>query len=257
MRLPAPLAQRWRGSAVARAAEGARLRVWARLAAGEGVECPCCGGRFRRFAPYGVRPRRPHAQCPGCGAMERHRLLWLYLRERTDLFARPQRLLHVAPEPVFEARLRAAPHLAYVSVDLASPRALVRADVQRLPHPDACFDAVLCHHVLEHVADDRAAMRELRRVLRPGGFALLQSPVQRRLPETVEDPAVRDPRERERLFGQHDHVRQYGADYGARLREAGFEVRAERFADALGPERSARHGVKRETVWLCLRPPGA
>jgi SAM-dependent methyltransferase len=242
--------------ALVRAVERARLRVWQRLARGEGVECPCCGGRFRRFVPYGVRPRRPNAQCPGCGAVERHRLLWLYLRERTDLLSRPQRLLHVAPEEGFAERLRALPGLRYASADLASPLAGVRADVRHLPFGDGRFDALLCHHVLEHVPDDRAAMRELRRVLRPGGWAILQSPVRAKMAETLEDPSVTDPRERERLYGQHDHVRQYGRDYGERLREAGFEVRAERFVDELPPERRARHGLKRETIWLCLRPAG-
>jgi SAM-dependent methyltransferase len=227
--------------------------MWRRLARGEGVECPCCGGRFRRFVPYGVRRRRPHAQCPGCGAVERHRLLWLYLRERTDLFAKPHRLLHVAPEAIFEARLRELPELRYVSADLASRRARLRADVQRLPFADATFDALLCHHVLEHVPDDRAAMRELRRLLRPGGWAILQSPVRRRLAATLEDAAVTDPRERERLYGQRDHLRQYGRDYADRLRDAGFEVRAERFASELAPERRARHGLRDETIWLCLR----
>jgi SAM-dependent methyltransferase len=243
-----PLAAR-----VAHGLERTRLRLWRRLARGEGVECPCCGGRFRRFVPYGVRRRRPHAQCPGCGAVERHRLLWLYLRERTDLFAKPLRLLHVAPEAIFEERLRRLPALRYLSADLASPRAMLRADVQRLPFPDAAFDALLCHHVLEHVADDRTAMRELRRVLRPGGWAILQSPIRSRLAATLEDASVTDPRERELLYGQRDHLRQYGRDYADRLREAGFEVRPERFFAELPPERRARHGLKEETIWLCLR----
>jgi SAM-dependent methyltransferase len=251
----APRAASSRRTGLAAALDRARLRLWRRLARGEGVECPCCGARFRRFVPYGLS-RRPGAQCPGCGAVERHRLLWLYLRERSDLFTRPQRLLHVAPEEVFAARLRAVPGLRYLSADLAPSRAMLRADVQRLPLADASFDAVLCHHVLEHVADDRAALAELHRVLRPGGWALLQSPIRKELAETLEDAAVTDPRERERLYGQSDHLRQYGRDYGARLREAGFEVRAERFFKALPPERRARHGLKGETIWLCLRSAG-
>jgi hypothetical protein len=256
MEISGPLGQRLRASSLSRAAGRLRLGVWRRFARGEGVECPCCGGRFRRFVPYGLRPRRPNAQCPACGAVERHRLVWLFLRERTDLFTRPQRLLHLAPEAVFESRLRAVPGLAYLSADLAPGRAQVRADAQRLPFTACAFDALLCHHVLEHVPDDRGAMRELLRVLRPGGWALLQSPTRSRLEATVEDPSIIDPRERERLFGQRDHLRQYGRDYADRLREAGFEVRPEPFFDQLAPERRARYGLKRETVWLCLRPTG-
>lgn len=247
-------AGRLRSSVLARAAERSRLRLWTWLARGEAVECPCCGGRFRRFVPYGVRPRRPHAQCPACGAVERHRLLWLYLSERTDLFRRPQQLLHVAPEPGFAERLRAIPGLRYTSVDLGSPLAGVRADVQRLPFAEAAFDALLCHHVLEHVRDDRAAMRELRRVLRPGGWALLQSPIHSKQAETLEDGSVVDPRARERVFGQRDHVRSYGRDYPERLRDAGFHVEPERFFGSLPPERRARHGLKGETIWVCRRP---
>lgn len=245
---------RSRAASLARAAQRVRLRLWARLARGEGVECPCCGGRFRRFVPYGVRPRRPNAQCPACGAVERHRLLWLFLRERTDLFTRPQRLLHVAPEAVFAERLRRQPGLRYVSADLASPLAGVRVDVQSLPFADAAFDALLCHHVLEHVPDDRRAMGELRRVLRPGGWAVLQSPIDSALAVTNEDASVTDPRERERVFGQSDHLRQYGRDYADRLRAAGFEVSAERFIKSLPAERRARYGLKGETIWLCRRP---
>jgi SAM-dependent methyltransferase len=155
---------------------------------------------------------------------------------------------------VFAARLRALPSLRYLSADLASPRAMLRADVQRLPLPDASFDAILCHHVLEHVPDDRAALGELLRVLRPGGWAILQSPVRKTLAATLEDASVVDPRERERLYGQSDHLRQYGRDYAGRLREAGFEVRAERFFKTLPSELRARYGLKPETIWLCLRP---
>jgi len=245
---------RSRTAGLVRAAERARLRLWARLARGEGVECPCCGGRFRRFVPYGVRPRRPNAQCPACGAVERHRLLWLFLRERTDLFTRPQRLLHVAPEAVFAERLCRQPGLRYVSADLDSPIAGVRVDVQRPPFAAAAFAALLFHHVLVHVPDDRRAMAELRRVLRPGGWAVLQSPIDSALAVTNEDASITDPRERERRFGQSDHLRQYGRDYADRLRAAGFEVSAERFFKSLPAEQRARYGLKGETIWLCRRP---
>jgi len=186
--------------------------------------------------------------------MERHRHLWLFLRERTDLFARPLRLLHFAPEAVFRAQLASLPNLDYVTADLARGRASVRADIMKIPFADASFDAILCNHVLEHVPDDKLAMGELLRVLRPGAWAVLQVPQRSRMPETREDPDVVDPRERERLYGQRDHVRQYGADYAARLSAAGFEVQVERFGDGLPAERRERHGLKSEIIHFCRRP---
>jgi hypothetical protein len=99
-------------------------------------------------------------------------------------------------------------------------------------------------------------MGELRRVLRRGGWAVLQSPIDSALDVTREDASVTDPRERERQFGQSDHLRQYGRDYADRLRGAGFEVSAERFFKALSAEQRARYGLKGETIWLCRRPAG-
>lgn len=218
---------------------------------GDAVECPCCAGRFARFVPFGASTR-PFAMCPGCGAMERHRLLWLYLRERTDLLTgAPHRLLHLAPEPVFHAKLRSHPGLRYVAADLDSPLAMERLDIAHLPHPDDCFDVVLCNHVFEHIPDDRQAMRELRRVLRPGGWAILQVPIRSALPRTLEDPGLTDPAERERRFGQSDHVRQYGLDYPERLREAGFDVKPDGYIADLPEERRRRFGLKSETIYLC------
>jgi SAM-dependent methyltransferase len=158
--------------------------------------------------------------CPRCGSRQRHRLLAIYLRERTDAFTRPQDVLHLAPEDGLRHRLRAVHGPRYVTADVEPGRADVAADIEVLPFEDDSFDAILCIHVLEHVADDRNAMRELRRVLRPGGWAVIQVPILRET--TVEDPTEQDPAERLRRFGQDDHVRVYGADFFERLRDAGF-----------------------------------
>jgi SAM-dependent methyltransferase len=113
---------------------------------------------------------------------------------------------------------------------------------------------ILCSHVLEHVPDDRRAMRELARVLKPDGWAFLQVPVNRRIARTIEDPQVTDPGERERRFGQSDHVRWYGLDFPVRLAEAGLEVRVEPFAERLGPEAAGRYGlVPGEDLYLCRK----
>jgi SAM-dependent methyltransferase len=189
-----------------------------------------------------------------CESLERHRLHWVYLRERTDLLdGRPRRLLHVAPEAVLERKLRGLPGVRYVSADLADPHAMLRLDVMRLAFADAAFDAVLCSHVLEHVADDRAAMRELRRVLRPGGLALLAVPPIR-AERTAEDPSEADPAERRRRFGHPDHVRRYGRDYADRLREAGFEVEVVGAAELVGEAGVARLGLGNgDEVFRCGR----
>ncbi len=204
--------------------------------------CPCCGWRFRQFLPYGLPPR-PNAKCPRCNALERHRALWLYLSTKTDLFTARRRVLHVAPEPALQSALSAAPNIEYVTADMQSPYVMVKLDVENIPYPDGAFDVVLCNHVLEHVADDRRAMREIRRVLSPGGWAVLLAPMDDAREVTFEDPTVVDPKERERVFGQKDHVRIYGRDYIDRLREAGFAVERIPFPAIVEPALAARHGV--------------
>jgi SAM-dependent methyltransferase len=217
--------------------------------------CPCCGGHFPAFIPGGPR-LRPRACCPCCGALERHRLAWLYLKEKTDFFSARLRVLHVAPERVFRDAFRSLPNLDYVSADLCSPMAMLRMDLAAIPCRDHSFDVILCSHVLEHVPDDRLGMGEMARVLRPGGWALVQAPVDKRREATFEDPAVTDPTERERLFGQHDHVRWYGRDFPQRLGEAGFEVSIEPFLGSLSAEEVARYGLGTgEDLYLCRKAP--
>lgn len=236
-----------------RALERAWLRVREPLHRGSRYACPCCGGRFRSLLRAGRR-RRPNARCPRCGSYERHRLLWLFLERRSELFRRPLRVLHVAPEPVFRTALRAVHGSGYVTGDLASPLADVRLDVARLPFASGRFDAVLCNHVLEHVRDDRAALAELHRVLRPGGVAVLQHPVKRSLAVTLEDPAVRSPEARRRLYGQADHVRRYGRDFDDRVRAAGFSLDPVDYAAELGPEAVERHALRTgEPIPYCAR----
>jgi predicted SAM-dependent methyltransferase len=213
---------------------------------GDRVECPCCGGTFRRFLPAvrPVGPNRPAQRCPGCGARERNRHLWLYLRDKTDFFSDRLRVLHFAPERALEQRLAAQPNLDYVTTDLERARATVKADITALPFSDESFDVILCSHVLEHVVDDRKALRELFRVLKPNGWAVVQVPTSRRLSETYEDSTIVSPRDRERAFGQADHVRIYGRDFAARVREVGFNVRVEDYGRELGEERARRYGLR-------------
>lgn len=230
-----------------------RLYVWW-LGSGDGVECPCCGGSFRRFLPYGTEPRA-YALCPRCGALERHRLIWLWLERETDLFRATKSVLHVAPEPFLQDALRGRVGTEYLSVDIESSLAMRRMDVTDLDLPDAHFDAVLCVHVLNHVPDDMAAIRELFRVTKPGGWALLQPPVHLDRPVTKEDASGTDPADRFRLFGPNDHVRIYGRDFFDRLRDGGWEVERLDFGRTLGTEAAQRYGLlPSEEIILGRRP---
>jgi SAM-dependent methyltransferase len=218
--------------------------------AGNRVECPCCGGRFRRFGPEG---KNPHAKCPRCGSLPRHRLLWLWLQDRTNLLSDQLRLLHVAPERALQRRFARLPNLAYLSADLDSPFADIRLDVTDIEFDDSTFDVIVCNHVLEHVPDDRKAMRELQRVLKPDGWAVLLIPWDRNRAVTYEDWTVVEPAERERVFGQDDHVRIYGRDYVERLTDAGFAVSVERYDEELDDERIALYGLPAEEIFHCRK----
>lgn len=237
--------QRWHLRLLARRLKGGLLR-------GNQVECPCCGRCFRRFLYFGHPPRR-NALCPHCDALERHRLLWLYLEQRPALLQQARYLLHVAPEPRLSANLRRFAHLMPITIDLDQAGVDTYCDLQRLPFATNSFDAILCLHVLEHVPDDQQAMQELYRVLKVGGWTILQVPIHRQT--TFEDPRVQSPAERLRLFGQADHVRVYGLDYYKRLERAGFAVTRDDFVRTLPPAQVQRYALMPdETITLCRKP---
>ena len=122
-------------------------------------------------------------------------------------------------------RFEALQNLEYITADIESPLAKVKMDIHEIPFDDHTFDIIFCNHVLEHVEDDLKAMSEMRRVLKPGGWAILQIPWFHPIPDvTFEDPGIADSKEREKMFGQDDHVRLYGKDYPDRLKQAGFNV---------------------------------
>lgn len=217
--------------------------------------CPVCERWADAFLPFGRIPR-VNAKCPHCGSLERHRLAWLFLQRKSDLL-RPRgqktRLLHIGPEPCLAANFREQPHILYVSADLRGGRqAMVRMDITRIGCRDASMDAVVCSHVLEHVLDDRKAISELYRVLRPHGWALIMVPIT--VAKTYEDPSLRDPEARTAAFGQPSHVRRYGEDFPERLTSEKFRVNCydpDRIADRREARKMAL--LRSDRLYLCAR----
>ncbi|WP_258101738.1 class I SAM-dependent methyltransferase [Marinoscillum pacificum] len=224
------------------------LRVAALFYKGNNVQCPVCDSTFRKFLPYG-RQSRENALCPSCLALERHRLIWLYLRDRTDFFTKERKMLHIAPELCFIDRFEKLDNLDYITGDIESPLAKVKMDIHEIPFEENTFDVIFCNHVLEHVDSDIKAMQEMRRVLKPGGWAILQVPFFYPLEdETFEDKSITSPTEREKVFGQDDHVRMYGKDYAKRLASAGFKVVEEKMVMELPKEEVKRYALPQDEI---------
>lgn len=220
---------------------------------GRRYRCPVCGRGFRRMLPYGYVRVRENALCPSCLSLERHRLLWLWLGRETDLFKSLPRVLHIAPEVCLRShfrRLYRGARNRYVTADMESPLADLHFDVQRIPLPDASFDAVICNHLLEHVADDGLALRELRRILAPGGWGVVMCPVDYAREKTFEDDSIVDPDERTRIFGQYDHRRIYGRDYAERLSAAGFQAQEIDYKATLTPEEQRLYALSDDRIYL-------
>jgi hypothetical protein len=183
--------------------------------------------------------------------------MWLYLLHETNLLSAPtKRMLHFAPEPTIAQRLSEHPAIDYLSGDLDPALAMEKVDITDIQYPDDSFDVVCCSHVLEHVPDDRRAIRELFRVLRPGGWAIIQVPIWRAT--TDEDPAVTDPAQRTERFGQFDHARAYGKDdYPSRLAAAGFHVIVDPYPRRIGQWCVERYGLTPlEDIHYCRKVAG-
>lgn len=210
---------------------------------GHGFTDPINGKSYRRFLPYGYGTLRSNVLSPGTLSLERHRLCWLYLKSHTELFSKNLKVLHFAPEQAFYWRFRQLKNIEYTTTDLNSPLADVRADICALPFENNQYDMIICNHVLEHIPDDLGAMRELFRVLKPGGLAILQVPYQANRQTTFQDDSITDPKQRAKIFGQYDHVRVYGMDYFERLRRIGFRVEAFDIAHELDAAQIQQYGL--------------
>jgi len=222
---------------------------------GNRYEDPIDGKTFRKLLPYGYGQQRENALSPSTLSLERHRLLWLYLKEETDFFTTQKKVLHIAPEQCFINRFKKLKNLDYITADLYSPIVDVKADILDLPFKDNTFDVVLCNHVLEHIEKDKKAMQELYRVLKPGGLGIFQVPQDLNLDKTYEDFNITSPEERAKHFGQYDHVRVYGKDFFNRLREVGFKVYEVDYTQKLPAEKVERYCLtKGEILPICIKP---
>jgi SAM-dependent methyltransferase len=230
---------------------GTGMKIVGFFYSGDSVQCTVCGRTYRKFLPYGRINPRENALCPHCLSLERHRLIWYYLKEHTSFFSTKLDVLHIAPEACFIERFEKVHGDHYITADIESPLAKVKMDIHQIPFEEHTFDVVLCNHVLEHVENDIKAVSEIHRVLKPGGFAILQVPFFPPLPtETFENPTITDKREREKVFGQDDHVRKYGLDYSKRLERGGLEVEEIDLFNTLSEEEVNRFGfMKGEVIY--------
>lgn len=204
--------------------------------------CPVCHSWVRSFKQYGLKSR-PDAQCPICNALERHRFLWLFFKKHTTLFdGTPKKMLCFALESCIEHNFQKFDYLEYLNADLYDSKATIKVDITNIQFSDEIFDVVYCSHVLEHVENDSKAICEMLRVLKKGGQAIVLVPIL--VERTYEDPSITDPAERERLFGQHDHVRLYGPDFKDRLIAAGFMVTDFYFESLLSKKQIKKFGLE-------------
>jgi len=215
--------------------------------------CPVCNKSCRRFRHYGLIPRKD-AECPHCGSLERDRFFWLYLSEKTSFFdGAPKIMLHVAPEQALELKFRETLGDNYITADLYNPHVMIKMDITDIEYADQSFDIIYCAHVLEHVENDKGAIREFYRVLKDDGWAILLVPITAE--KTLEDPSIANPKDRLRAFGQEDHVRRYGPDYVDRLRVAGFNVEIIEVNDLVQSDEAATMGLTSASgeIYFCTK----
>ena len=215
---------------------------------GNKVECSVCERKFSKFLSYGSNvAHRENVLCPYDLTLERHRLMWLYLKDASDFFTAPKlSVLHIAPEQCFIHRFKQQKNLEYLTGDLESPIADMHFDLHSIPLENDRFDVVFCNHVMEHVDDALQCMRELHRVLKPGGWGIMQVPQDFTRDETYEDKSITSPEEREKHFWQKDHVRLFGNDYPKWLEKAGFRVEVAFSNNPISEELSNRYRLMKE-----------
>jgi len=224
------------------------------LLSGDKFTDPIDGKSFRKFLSYGYNKLRKNALSPSTLSLERHRLLWLYLKNETVLFEKKIKLLHFAPEQAFYKRFKKLRNIQYDTIDINSPLAKIKADICDLPIKENTYDFILCNHVLEHVLDDNKAMSELYRVLKKGGTGIFQVPIDMKREKTFQDDSISDKLERNKIFGQYDHVRVYGKDYFKKLEDTGFKVQQIDYSKKFSDKEILKFSIiKGEIIPVCTK----
>ncbi len=227
------------------------------------VECKICNSTFKEFESFGVTSKRKNALCYNCGSLERHRLLYDYLSNKSELFAANKqiKLLHFAPEKIFYDILSNKGNIDYTPCDLFPENyqyngsvKVEKVNITSIPYGDNTFGFILCNHVLEHIPDDNKAISELYRVMKSEGVGIFQVPIDNKREKTYEDFSITDPKEREKAFGQDDHVRWYGQDYKNRLEKAGFLVNKDDYVMKFTKEELYKYGFDgSEFIYTCSK----
>jgi SAM-dependent methyltransferase len=223
---------------------------------GTNFKCNVCGKSFRKMIPHGNIPR-PNAKCPNCISLERTRALWFYLKDQVIDNIFPLNILHFAPEYGLKKAFQNYPNIEYRNVDLDPDLADEVVDITDIPYPEDSFDLILCSHVLGHVPDEKKAVDELYRVLKPGGQALVMTIVNWNLKKTFEDPNITSANDRLENYTEPDLVRLHGADFADRLRMSGFQVDVIDYAAKLGAEAKTHFSLgngDREIIFKCTIP---
>ena len=209
---------------------------------------PIDDSNYSKFLSYGYKTVRKNALCPGTLSLERHRLLWLYLDKETNFLSSNLKVLHVAPEQVFYKKFKKLKNWEYFTFDLNSPIADIKGNLISTNFKDEYFDLIICNHVLEHIEDDKSALDEMYRILKYNGISILQVPINVKRENTFEDLSIKSKIQREKYFGQYDHVREYGLDFKDRVEQAGFKVEMINYSKKISQDLVIKYGLMKDDL---------
>jgi SAM-dependent methyltransferase len=220
---------------------------------GKAVYCPICETDFKKFIPLHPKKEKTNYLCPNCGSAQRQRLLFLYLSAKCLILTDPIAFLHFSPRPCLVHKLKQFPGLTYITSDPVDKTMDRNFDLTAIDDLNESYDLIVCYHILEHISDDRKAMREIHRILKSSGMALFQVPYWHK--QTYEDPRLKSPDKRLEAFGQKDHVRIYGyQDFIKRLTTTGFQVTPVAYAKQLGKQICTKYGLdEEEVIFVCRK----